>query len=103
MCTPMRCSRFPSNPSFPPTKMLKRILTCAALCGLTLLCRADPAYVATPLQPRLPGPPGSKAFEVLAPEETGVTQSNEYSDPTMWGSRFRELTLGAVETGIAVA
>jgi hypothetical protein len=28
---------------------------------------------------------------------------NLYTDPRMWGDRFRELTLGAVETGIAVA
>src|SRR5271157_4504459 len=83
--------------------MLKRILTCAALGAAALLAGAEPAYVATPLRPRLPGPPGSKPFQVLPPEETGVNVSNVYSDPRMWGDRFRELTLGAVETGIAVA
>jgi hypothetical protein len=39
----------------------------------------------------------------MAPEDTGVTVKNLYNDPRMWGDRFRELTLGAVETGIAVA
>jgi enediyne biosynthesis protein E4 len=83
--------------------MLKKILTCTALGALASFAVADPAYVATPLNPRLPGAPGSKLFQILSPEETGVTISNLYSDPTMWGTRFRELTLGAVETGIAVA
>ena len=50
-----------------------------------------------------PAPAGAKLFEILPPEQTGVTVSNVYSDPRMWGDRFRELTLGAVETGIAVA
>jgi hypothetical protein len=63
----------------------------------------QPAYTARPLNPRLPGPPGSKLFEIMSPEYTGVTQKNVYSNPRMWGDRFRELTLGAVETGIAVA
>jgi hypothetical protein len=83
--------------------MTKKILACAALLSLALSAEASPAYTATPLQPRLPGPAGSKPFQVLSPEDTGVTASNVYNDPRMWGDRFRELTLGAVETGIAVA
>src|ERR1022692_2496318 len=83
--------------------MLKRILTCAVFGAAALLAGAEPAYVATPLRPRLPGSVGSKPFQVLSPEETGVNVSNIYSDPRMWGDRFRELTLGAVETGVAVA
>jgi hypothetical protein len=83
--------------------MLKNLLTCAALGALALTAQAQSAYVATPFMPRVAGPAGSKRFQLLAPEETGVTMSNLYNDPTMWGSRFRELTLGAVETGIAVA
>ena len=62
-----------------------------------LLARAGPAYVASALEPRLPGPQGAKPVQLLSPAETGVTQGNDYSDPTMWGTRFRELTLGAVE------
>ena len=72
-------------------------LSCAALC-----C-AEPAYIATPLRTRVPAAPGAKLFEKLDPKDTGVSQSNLYNDPRMWGDRFRELTLGAVETGIAVA
>jgi enediyne biosynthesis protein E4 len=83
--------------------MRTTLLSLAGACVLPLLAAGEPAYTATPLRLRLPGPPGTKLFQVLPPEETGVTKSNLYNDPTMWGSRFRELTLGAVETGIAVA
>ena len=76
---------------------------CAAFCALTLACAAEPAYEASPLKPRLPAPAGANLFQILAPEDTGVTLENVYNDPRMWGDRFRELTLGAVETGIAVA
>jgi hypothetical protein len=83
--------------------MKNRLLFCVAISALALTARAEPAYVATPLRPRNPAPAGEKLFQVMAPEETGVTTKNLYNDPRMWGDRFRELTLGAVETGIAVA
>jgi hypothetical protein len=70
---------------------------------MALTAGAEPPYVATPLESRLPAPEGQKLFQVLAPEDTGVTAKNLYNDPRMWGDRFRELTLGAVETGLAVA
>jgi hypothetical protein len=82
--------------------MLKKIISCSALAALALISRADPAYVATPLRPRVAAAPGGKPFERMAPAVTGVTASNVYNDPRMWGDRFRELTLGAVETGVAV-
>jgi len=44
-----------------------------------------------------------KPFYRLAPEESGITSVNTYNDPRMWGELFRELTLGAIETGLAVA
>ncbi len=83
--------------------MPKNILLCTAFSALALAAWGEPAYVAIPLRPRLPAPSGEKLFQVLAPEDTGVTAKNLYNDPRMWGDRFRELTLGAVETGIAVA
>ena len=60
-------------------------------------------FAAHPLAPRLPATADAKLFEVLSPEETGVNVPNVFNDPRMWGDRFRELTLGAVETGVAVA
>lgn len=83
--------------------MLQKILICTVLGALALAARGEPAYVATPLRSPVPAAPGAKRFEVMAPEDTGVNVSNVYNDPRMWGDRFRELTLGAVETGIAVA
>ena len=82
---------------------MNKILALTAFGALAAAAWADPGYVATPLQPRLPAPAGEKLFQVMAPEDTGVTLKNLYNDPRMWGDRFRELTLGAVETGIAVA
>ena len=56
-----------------------------------------------PLPPRTPADGAIKRFTRLAPEESGLTHVNRFNDPRMWGERFRELTLGAVETGIAIA
>jgi hypothetical protein len=82
---------------------ISKILAAAAPGLLCLGLAAEPAYVAAPLRPRPAAPAGALPFEILPPDQTGVTVSNQYSDPRMWGDRFRELTLGAVETGIAVA
>jgi enediyne biosynthesis protein E4 len=82
---------------------MKKISLLTLLAASSLAAWAEPAYVATPLRSRLPAPSGEKLFQVMAPEDTGVTAKNLYNDPRMWGDRFRELTLGAVETGIAVA
>jgi hypothetical protein len=56
-----------------------------------------------PLVPRIAPAAGAKAFTRLAAADTGVGVPNTFNDPRMWGARFRELTLGAVETGVAVA
>jgi len=83
--------------------MSKHLTSALAFLALAAAAAADPAYTITPLRARLPAPAGQKLFQVMAPEDTGVTVANLYNDPRMWGDRFRELTLGAVETGIAVA
>ena len=83
--------------------MSKNLLAFAAFIGLAFAAAGEPAYVAAPLKPREPAPGGGKLFQLLTPEETGATVPNVYNDPRMWGDRFRELTLGAVETGVAVA
>ncbi len=56
-----------------------------------------------PLAPRQPRAAGEKPFVRLDPAAAGLTVANTFTDPRMWGVRFRELTLGAVETGVAVA
>ncbi len=90
--------------------MLRLLFTCpparasaALLCLLGSAFAADASYTAAPLNPRTPRAAGARAFTALSPEQSGLTVPNVFNDPRMWGARFRELTLGAVETGIAVA
>lgn len=65
---------------------------------------SEPSYTLRKLRPLSEGSSaGSAPFQRLSPEKTGLTSPNTYSDPRMWGERFRELTLGALETGVAVA
>ena len=64
---------------------------------------ASPIIEKRPFAPRPPPAADGKLFHELPPAETGLTVPNVYNDPRMWGDRFREFTLGAVETGIAVA
>ncbi|AOS44751.1 FG-GAP repeat protein [Lacunisphaera limnophila] len=80
--------------------MLKKLLPCL-LASLAVLAAADTSSV--PLRPRLAAAPGAKPFTRLDPAAAGLTVTNVFNDPRMWGNRFRELTLGAVETGVAVA
>jgi hypothetical protein len=63
---------------------------------------AQPAYTSSPLAVRSAPAAGGKPFRLLAPEEVGLTVPNVFNDPRMWGDRFREFTLGALETGVAV-
>jgi len=82
--------------------MFNSTLTAAALLGSAAFAGgAD--YTATPLNPRPVPAAGAKAFTRLVSADIGVTVPNTFNDPRMWGQRFRELTLGAVETGVAVA
>jgi hypothetical protein len=67
--------------------------TAAAAAGV----RIDPL----PARPRPAN--DTPRFTRLTPEESGLTVPNRFDDPRMWGERFRELTLGAVETGVAIA
>jgi hypothetical protein len=69
----------------------------------TVAVAAAADFTATPLRSRSAAPAGGKPFERLDPARAGLTVSNVFDDPRMWGARFRELTLGAVETGVAVA
>jgi hypothetical protein len=80
-------------------------LRCLALASLLAAVSAAQAaeYSHRPLAPRRPAPEGATLFTRLDPATSGVTTPNVFDDPRMWGDRFREFTLGALETGIAVA
>ena len=84
--------------------MIKFLLVGAILAVAPALVATVPQpYTATPLHPRAPTLAGATPFETLSPADSGLTVPNVFNDPRMWGDRFRELTLGSVETGVAVA
>ena len=80
---------------------LSVLLLCSVAAATAL--SAAPAYTAKPFHARSGPPAGGKPFTVISSADSGITVPNVFEDPRMWGNRFRELTLGAVETGIAVA
>src|ERR1700712_413845 len=95
--------RLPLNPRPRFTPMLKPLLLVFSL-ATAMSFAADPAaYKSVLLAPRAPLAAGAKPFHRLPAAASGLTVPNLYNDPRMWGDRFREFTLGALETGIAVA
>ena len=56
----------------------------------------------TPFKPRAASA-GATRFATLPPEQTGLTVVNAYDDPEMWGRHYREFSLGAIGTGVAIA
>ena len=83
------------------TRILPSLLLAGALASAAIA--APTGVEAHPFAPRHPPAAGGKRFQELPAAETGLTVANVYNDPRLWGERFREFTLGAVETGIAVA
>lgn len=81
--------------------MLKITILCALATGAILSAAEE--YTAVPLRQRSQPAADGKPFQRLDSAKAGLTVPNVFDDPRMWGSRFRELTLGAVETGVAVA
>jgi len=81
------------------TLLLASTLLAAGTAGAA---ESMPAYTSSPLAPRPALAPGAKPFERLDRDAVGLTVKNLYDDPRMWGDRFREFTLGALESGIAV-
>lgn len=47
-------------------------------------------------------PVGDTLFTKMTAERTGIVVPNPYDDPRMWGQLYRELTFGAMGTGVAV-
>ncbi len=86
-----------------PSSMSKVLLACLLSSAADLAAgAATPAYTSTPFSKRPALAAGEKPFQRLGADH-GFNVPNVYSDPRMWGDRFRELTLGALETGVAVA
>jgi len=75
----------------------------ATCLGVAQLVASQPeGLTSRPLAPRPAQPPGATLFTTLAPDQTGMTAVNSYDDPAMWGARYREFSLGAIGTGVAI-
>jgi hypothetical protein len=92
------------TPSFFSMRAVLRRALGLAVAGLTgVLVAAEPIGLEShPFAPRSGGP-GARLFTTLPPEQTGLTMINRYDDPAMWGPRYREFSLGAIGTGVAIA
>jgi hypothetical protein len=42
-------------------------------------------------------------FTVIPPEVSGLKAENPYNDPRMWSTRYQEISVGAIGSGVAVA
>src|SRR5689334_376022 len=86
----------------PRSRTFLRQVVATCLLGLAVSAPAAPAGLEShPLAPRSTGP-GPAMFTLLPPEQTGVVAANPYDDPAMWGARYREFSLGAIGTGVAI-
>ena len=78
------------------------LIVLGGLLAPTLACATDsPVPPSTPLSARS-GPRTTTLFTTLAPEQTGINLANAYDDPTMWGSHYREFSLGSIGCGVAI-
>jgi enediyne biosynthesis protein E4 len=59
------------------------------------------AATAAPLAERS-SPAGDTLFTRMVAADTGIAVDNPYDDPRMWAELYRELTFGAMGTGVAV-
>ncbi len=86
----------------PFCRSIRRWAAAACALGVGTGVFGGPANLEThPLAPRSTGP-GPTLFTPLPPEQTGVVAANAYDDPKMWGVHYREFSLGAIGTGVAI-
>ncbi len=83
-----------------PTKLLISLIS-----SLATFCTVagEPYFHSVPLRSAETEAAPMTPMQQIEPEQSGMTGINRYTDPRMWSDRFREFTLGAVETGVATA
>lgn len=77
------------------------ILLAVAMLPLQAAEPADPLLRSAEFSPRSERG-GTTLFTTLPPDRTGIRALNAYDDPAMWGRHYREFTLGAIGTGVAI-
>lgn len=77
------------------------MLGLVACIGAMALGADDAALERRPLEPRSRGT-GATLFTTVPSGESGIESSNPYDDPVMWGRRYREFSLGAIGSGVAI-
>ncbi|MDQ8205390.1 FG-GAP-like repeat-containing protein [Pelagicoccus sp. SDUM812003] len=71
------------------------------LCILPVRGQIAESLSAAPFAPRSHAS-GETLFTELPHESTGISTTNRYDDPRMWGERYRVYQLGSIGTGVAV-
>ncbi len=71
--------------------------------GLARLVAGQPEGLESrAFNPRPAQLPGATMFTNLPSDQTGLAVINSYDDPAMWGAHYREFSLGAIGTGVAI-
>ncbi|HTL68757.1 MAG TPA: FG-GAP-like repeat-containing protein [Lacunisphaera sp.] len=93
----------PTPLRLPRPAVFRLALFLGCLAQTASLVAADPAgqLSEAPLAERS-GPRGATLFALLPPAETGIKAFNAYDDPRMWWENYREFTLGAIGSGVAI-
>ncbi len=86
---------------------LRRALWCASLVLLGVTSRSTELFAVgaiaeKPLSSAPGAPAGSKLFEQMPVEKTGIVTENRYADPRMWAALYQEFEGGSIGTGIAI-
>src|SRR4051812_24324368 len=86
---------------FVPFTRLFFITAGYALLAACSLSAASSGIVESTFSPRS-GPRGAKMFVEIPAADSGLVTENRYDDPAMWVEHYREFSLGAMGTGVAV-
>lgn len=77
-------------------------LRCAMLAAVGAGAEAAPPPISSLPFGAKSGPRQATLFTTLSAAQTGVKAFNAYDDPAMWARLYREFSLGAIGTGVAI-
>jgi enediyne biosynthesis protein E4 len=82
-------------------KATRALLTAALVAAAAYAHAGADGIESRPLEPRA-HPRGATMFTTLDPAQTGVTATNPYDDPRMWGELYQEFEVGSIGCGVAI-